>query len=440
VAAEGAQLVITVDCGVTAVEQARRARQLGVDLVITDHHEPGPVLPQAVAVINPKCRDCAYPNKALSGAGVAFKLAHALLRRLHPDADAAREFLKSLLDLVALGTVADIVPLTGENRSLVAHGLARLREGGRVGLTSLLGVAQVQPSRVDTTDISFAIAPRLNAAGRTEHAMFSVELLLASDPDQARSLALRLEEFNRSRRDIEQAMIEQALELLEWDEDDRVLVVAQEGWHPGVLGIVASRLQTQFYRPVIVIGIDGASAKGSGRSVPGFDLHDALAHCEDHLIQFGGHKMAAGMSIETGRIDAFRRAINAHARGVLSADDLRPLVEIDVRADARELTREAVASLAALAPFGADNPKPVVSLEGLALVEPPRALKDRHLKLTLAGPAGQTLAALGWGMASRLPEIPMGGATLRLAGTPFLNTWNGRTSVELELKDFQVAG
>ncbi len=439
-AAEGARLVVTVDCGITAVEQARRARELGIDLIITDHHEPGAELPDVCAVVNPKCAGCEYPYKGLSGAGVAFKLAHALLRRLHKDPVAAREFLKTLLDLVALGTVADIMPMTGENRSLVAHGLARLRESTRVGLASLLRVAQFESPKLDTSDISFVIAPRLNAAGRTEHAMFSVELLLTRDHEEGRSLARRLEDFNMNRREIEQTTVDEALELMEWDDDDHVIVVAQDGWHHGVLGIVASRLLALYHRPVIIIGVDGDVGKGSGRSIYGFDLHGALASCAEHLIQYGGHKMAAGLSLKAGCIEDFRRAINLHARGVLTPEQLHPRVEIDVRATPDELSREAIEQLAALAPFGAENPKPVVSLDGYVLIEPPRVLKERHLKFTMAGPAGQTLSALGWGMAHRLAEIPMNGATLRLAGTPFINTWNGRTSVELELKDFQVAG
>ena len=438
-AQEGARLIITVDCGVTAVREAALARELGMDLIVTDHHEPGPELPPAVAVINPKQPGCAYPFKGLSGAGVAFKLAHALLKRLHPEEAGAREFLKSLLDLAALGTVADIVPLMDENRAIVTHGLSLLRLCKRTGLMHLMERAALSPSQLDATAISFVIAPRLNAAGRTEHAMFGVELLMTDDNQRARELARQLEGFNENRRDIEQSTVEEALVLLETGGEDPVIVVSQEGWHQGVIGIVASRLLGQFYRPTIVIGMaDGAVAKGSGRSIPGFDLLEALKACGEHLLQFGGHKMAAGLAIDPERIDAFRLAINEYARRVLPAEMMHPLVSIDADATPADLTAEVIGRLGELAPFGPENPKPVLALEGYRLIEEPRVLRGRHLKLHCASPDGRPLAALGWGMAGRLDELAGRRGALRLAGTPMLNTWNGRTSVELELKDFKV--
>ena len=437
-AGEGVGLVITVDCGVTAVEEARRLKQLGVDLIVTDHHEPGSERPEACAIINPKLDGCGYPFADLAGAGVAFKLAHALLKRLHPDPDRALEFLKSLLDLVALGTVADIVPLTGENRVLVAHGLERLRASERTGLRALIKRAGLRPEQIDAESISFGIAPRINAAGRTDHAMFGMQLLMTEDPDEAASLAGRLEDFNVQRRDIELDLFDEALELLEPFLNDRVLVVAQDGWHAGVIGIVASRIIGRYYRPTIVITVDGDRAKGSGRSIPGFDLNKALGCCDEHLLQYGGHKMAAGLSLEMDRIEDFRAAINAHAADVLGDEMLRPLVEIDAVAEPEDLTHETVEALEMLAPFGNGNPKPVIAVEDYQLIDSPRVLKERHLKLRLAGPMGEPLTALGWGMADRLREVPMAGGRLRLAGALINNTWNGRTEVEMILKDFQA--
>ncbi|MCL5269824.1 MAG: single-stranded-DNA-specific exonuclease RecJ, partial [bacterium] len=252
-AQSGARLLITVDCGITSFAEAGRARQLGLDLIVSDHHEAEAQLPEACAVLNPKRTDCAYPCKVLSGAGVAFKLAHAILKRRHPDAAAAREFLKGLLDLVALGTVADMVPLVGENRPMVASGLARMRSAPRTGLLQLLDCAGVPPAGLDTTAISFCIAPRLNAAGRTQHAMYGVELLLTRDFREARDLAHKLENFNDDRRDIEKEILDQALAMIDLTAEDRVIVVAQEGWHAGVLGIVAARILNLYYRPQLIV-------------------------------------------------------------------------------------------------------------------------------------------------------------------------------------------
>lgn len=436
----GAQLVVSVDCGMTALAEAERACELGLDLIVTDHHTPAETLPRCVAVINPRQAGCNYPFKGLAGAGVAFKLAHALLKARHPDQVRAKEFLKSLLDLATLGTVADIVPLTGENRALVAHGLELLRATRRVGLHELFSRAGLDARTLDTGHIGYVVGPRLNAAGRTEHAMFGVELLLSTDRAEARKLAEQLEEFNLNRRAIEADMVREALvQLDEQAEIPEVLVVAQEGWHHGVLGIVASRLLARHYRPTIVVGIgeDGV-AKGSGRSIAGFDLHAALHHCREHLTQFGGHTMAAGLTMAAEKLEDFRTAMNAYAAGVLTAEDYCPLVQIDSQASSADLTARTVEQLAALAPFGQDNPRPVIALEDFNLVEEPRILKERHLKLRLATRGGQTLTALGWNMAERAAELADCRGPLHLAGSPILNTWNGRTNVEIELKDFKL--
>jgi len=437
-AAEGARLIISVDCGIRAVAEAEHARGLGVDLIITDHHEPGPELPDAVALINPKQPGCDYPFKGLAGTGVAFKLAHGVLKRCHPDPAAARAFLTSLIDLVTLGTVADVVPLRDENRSLVAHGLGMLRATERPGLRQLLAVAEYQPRKVDAGSIGFVLGPRLNAAGRTEHALHGVELLLSDDESHARDLASKLDGLNTRRREIEKQILDEALALIEEQGAGKVIVVAQDEWHHGVLGIVAARILGLFYRPTIVLGVSEGKAKGSGRSIAGFDLHEALLRCDDYLEQYGGHAMAAGMSLDPDRIDAFRAAINAHADDVLDEATLRPLVMIDAPAEPSDLTEAGIGALAALAPHGQDNPKPIVALEGYTLIEPPRVLKERHLKLKLVAPDGRPLTALAWGMADRHGELNGHGQQLRLAGTPFVNEWNGRRTVELELVDFKL--
>lgn len=434
---EGATLIVTVDCGMSAMAEAQLAKKLGVDLIITDHHEPGPMLPEACAVINPKQPGCNYPCKGLSGSGVAFKLAHALLKAFHPSEARAKEFLKSLLDLVMMGTVADVVPLTGENRCLVAAGLDRMRTQPRLGIARLAEIAKLSPRKIDAGSIAFVLGPRLNAAGRTEHALFAVELLLTNDDKRARELAGKLDQFNENRRAIEAETLYEAMRLIEPFRQDQVLVVAQDGWHHGVLGIVASRMQASFYRPVIVISIDQESAKGSGRSIAGFDLFEALNQCADHIEQFGGHRMAAGLSLASDRIGQFRQAINRHARGVLSDEILTPGIHIDTVATPAELTHQAVEQIESLAPFGIDNPKPVIAIDDMRLIEEPRIMKERHIKLWLAAPDGRPMAALGWSMVKRLSELSVGGGKIRLAGTPILNTWNNRTSVEFEMKDFQ---
>ena len=436
IAAEGARLVVTVDCGITACAQAELAAELGLDLIITDHHQPGPALPRAAAVVNPNQPDCAYPFKGLAGAGVAFKLAHALLKRLHPDPAAAHAFLKGLLDLVALGTVADIVPLEGENRALVHHGLAALRATRRPGLVSLFASASLTREKLNCGTIGFALGPRLNAAGRTEHAYFGAELLLTLDSARASDLAGQLEHFNLNRRRIEQEILDEALTLAEPYAADRVIVVEQHGWHHGVLGIVASRLLARFYRPVLVLSIEGDSARGSARSVAGFDLHAALTACGEHLIRYGGHKMAAGLELTVENIPAFRQAINAHAAAAMDESTLQPVLTIDTIATPADLTPATVKALEKLAPHGQNNPKPIVAIKNCTLLERPRILKEKHLKLTLCTESGTTLAALGWNMAEKATELnALVGKPISIAGSLTLNVWNGRESVEMELKD-----
>lgn len=437
-ASEGAKLIITVDNGTTAIEEIAVACSLGVDVIVTDHHEPGAELPPAFALINPKQAGCEYPFKELCGAGIAFKFAHALLRRAGADPEVSRTFLRSLLDFVALGTVADVVPLRGENRCFVTHGMQTLRTGGRLGIQCLyevmgLGVAEIQADR-----IAYTIAPRLNAAGRTEHAEYALDLLLSDDPKEARELAGLLERFNEDRRRIEQEMTEDAFGLIDEDEDAPVIVVGREGWHHGVVGIVASRLLERYYRPVIVLGIDGDTAKGSARSIRGFDVHAALESCRDHLDQFGGHTMAAGLRLRADGVDGFRSAIQDYAREKLAPEDLVPKFTIDTLAGPEELTAENIRALEGMSPFGPGNPKPLLEIDGLNLVEEPRALKGKHLKLHLAGPGGTSIWAIGFSLGDRIESLRRRHRQLRLVATPVINNWGGRSRVELEIKDFMV--
>src|SRR6266566_2125474 len=338
-AEEGCGLVLTVDCGITAVEEVRRARELGLDVIVTDHHRPADELPDCPIVAT---RPSTYPFPELCGTGVAYKLGQALLG---PDADVLRRHL----DLVALATIADVVPLVGENRSLAIAGLRALARTQKPGLQALMRVSRVDPATVDTGQVGFRLAPRINAAGRLGHPRAALQLLLTEDEDDARRLANDLEDLNRDRQAVEGRIVREAIAQVEsWPEEDRqrrAYVVAGEGWHEGVIGIVASRLVERFNRPVVLIaGADG-DWKGSGRSVPAFDLHAALAACGSQLERFGGHRAAAGLSIRPERVEAFAAAFAAHADEALSDDDLRPVTRIDAIAPGRKLGLDLCAEL-----------------------------------------------------------------------------------------------
>ncbi len=437
-AERGVKLLITVDNGITAIEEVAEANRLGVDVIVTDHHEPGENLPPAVAVIDPKQPGCDYPFKELCGAGVAFKLAHAMLKSRGVEANDAKQFLRSQLDLVALGTVADIVPLKDENRRLVANGMPVLRDGARVGLQQLAQLINVPIEEVTTGDLAFKISPRLNAAGRTDHAERALELLVTEDTNRARELSSMLDRFNSDRRRIEADITEEAFGLIDEASDSPVIVVHSEGWHPGVIGIVASRILERYHRPAIVLGIENGWAKGSARSVRGFDVHAALDACSGHLERFGGHTMAAGLRLRSSALADFCASLDVHARGALPSEALIPSLRIDATATCEDLTMDNARALEKLEPFGMANARPVIAIEGLTLVEEPRILKGRHIKLHLAGPDGRSVWAIGFAMADRADELRAGCKNLRLAATPFVNRWAGRTNLELQLKDFST--
>lgn len=438
IAKQGAGLIITVDNGISAIEEIEAAAGLGIDVIVTDHHQPGPVLPGACAVLNPHLSDANYPFLDLAGVGVSFKLCHAILKDRGVEPERARPFLRSLLDLVALGTVADSVPLTGENRIFVAHGMNVLRTTTRPGLRSLMDLMNLDAKSLKAGNLAFSFAPRLNAPGRTDRAEYALELLLATQPSEARELAILLDQMNDERRRIEADITDEALAMVEEEKDDPVLVLAQDGWHQGVVGIVASRLIERYYRPSIVLSVEDDWAKGSARSIKGFDMHAALEHCQEHLERFGGHKMAAGLRLKTDRLDEFREAIHDYARSILQPEDLAPKVHLDATVDSADITLESVEQLSMLEPFGMANPKPLVAIEDLQLVEEPQVLKGKHLKMRLVAPDGRSFWAIGFSMGDRVSELNHRGGTLRLAANPFINRWGGRKKLELELKDFQV--
>jgi len=436
--ADRVALVVSVDCGIRGAEAARRAKELAIDLIVTDHHEPDVELPPALAVINPRRRDCSYPDKNLAGVGVALKLVQALCARTGRDT-----WLPGFIKIAAIGTLADVVPLVGENRVIAKLGLDLLTRGPhKVGLRALLDVSGLAGKTIDSYHISFMLAPRVNAAGRMSSPDIATRLLLANDEgmaDEARALALQLDTENVRRQEEEAAILAAARKIVQTDPDigaRSILVVAGEGWHRGVIGIVASKLVDAFHRPAIVLSVEGDLAQGSCRSIPHFDLLSALERCAGHLLRFGGHKQAAGLTLEAARIRDFRRAINEVADESLGPDDLMPRLRIDADLDFRTITGDVAAGVAALAPFGAGNPRPVFAARGVEIVDGPRMLKERHLKMALKQ-EGRIFRAVAWRAAERHEYLTGHKAGLDVAFSLEQNQYNGETFVELTLADLR---
>ena len=436
--ADGVSLVVSVDCGIRGADAARRARELGVDLIITDHHEPDGELPAALAVINPKRHDCSYPDKNLAGVGVALKVVQALCQR------AGREqWLPGFVKVAAIGTLADVVPLVGENRVIAKIGLDLLTKGPhKVGLRALLDVSGLTGKTIDSYHISFMLAPRVNAAGRMSTPDIATRLLLASDEsmgDEARQLAQQLDSENVRRQEEEAEIVAAAKKIVQTDPEigaPTVIVVAGEGWHRGVIGIVASKLVDAFRRPAIVLSIEGDTAHGSCRSIPHFDMLGALERCAHLFIRFGGHKQAAGVTLEAGRIKELRAAVNAVADETLGPDDLMPRLRIDGDLSFRTITDPVASGIASLAPFGAGNPRPVFSARRVEIVDGPRKLKERHLKMSLKQD-GRIFRAVAWRAAERHDYLAEHKAALDVAFSLEQNQYNGATYLELTLADLK---
>lgn len=395
----GAGCVLTCDCGIMAHATVAAAAHEGIDVVVTDHHTPPAVLPAAIAVLNPHRPDCGYPEKVLCGAGVAFKLLHALYERR----GRAVHDLYKYLDLVAIPTVADLVPLSGENRVLTRFGLKVLQRTPNPGLRALLRVSGLRPDRpINAGQIAFVLGPRLNAVGRMGEAMRGVRLLLSDDDVEAQNLAEIVDAENRLRQEEDRATLEQAKTLLEGTFDterDRAIVLASQGWHPGVIGIVASRILEEYFRPTVLIALDGERGRGSGRSIPGFHLYEALKACEAHLEQFGGHKAAAGLVIRADEVPSFRQALNAVAHRCLAEDDLSPKLRIDHELSMSEVTPELWRFLAHFGPFGQGNPKPVFLARQVGLSARPQIVGEDHLRLRIDAGNGASPEAIAFGQA-----------------------------------------
>jgi single-stranded-DNA-specific exonuclease len=425
---EGCGLVLTVDCGITAVDEVRRARELGLDVVVTDHHRPAEGLPDCPVVAT---RPSSYPFPELCGTGVVYKLGQALLGT---DAEALRRHL----DLVALATIADVVPLVGENRSLTIAGLRALARTQKPGLRALMKVARVDPATADSGQVAFRLAPRINAAGRLGHPGAALELLLTEDADEARALAGRLEELNRDRQAVEDKILRAAIAQVEdWPEARQrrpAYVVWGEDWHEGVIGIVASRLVERYHRPVVLIAGTEGLWKGSGRSIPSFDLHSALGACSDLLERFGGHRAAAGLSIRPAQVEAFADAFAAQAEGLLSPDDLRPTTVIDavIPRDAR-LTLALCQELQQLAPFGLGNPDVTLLAPGCELGDLATVGDGKHLRFRVRQGGQDAGGAIAFGQGAKLDRFRRAGhydVAFRLQA----NQWNGTVAPQLVVR------
>jgi single-stranded-DNA-specific exonuclease len=427
--AAAAKVLVTCDCGTNALAPVEAACKAGIDVIITDHHLPSGPLPSCLAVLNPKQDGCEYPDKDLAAVGIAFKLALALTRAM----GASEDEVYRMLDLVALATIADVAPLRGENRVLARAGLKVLKETTNLGLRALIRASGLEGKPINAGRVGFVLAPRLNAVGRLGHALRGVELLMSENEHEANAIARELEELNRHRQDVDRKTLARAREMIDALDLDAThgIVLAEEGWHPGVIGIVASRLLEEHGRPVLLIALDGEEGKGSGRSISAFDLHGALTECRDLLVRFGGHRAAAGVTVARDKVPELARRFNEIALAQLSVSDLVAELRVDLEVPISAATLELEALLRHFEPFGPSNPTPVLVSRDVRLAAPPRVMGDGHLKLRLLTDTGE-LEAIGWGMASLASELDV--------ATPFdiayrleRDDWNGAQRLQAKL-------
>lgn len=431
--AEGARVIVTCDCGTSAREPVATACAAGIDVIVSDHHLPGGPLPDCLAVINPKQKGCEYPDKDLAAAGIAFKIALALVRRFGADENP----VLYMLDLVAMATIADIAPLRGENRIFARYGLRMMPQSTTLGLRALIRAAGLEGKQLTAGRIGFTLAPRLNAVGRMGHALRGVQLLTTEDEHEANVIARELEELNQQRQAVDRATLADARKRLEQiDLDARWgLVLAQEGWHPGVIGIVASRVVEETHRPVVMISLEGTEGKGSGRSIPGFDLHAGLSECRDLFVRFGGHRSAAGLTIERSRLEEFEQRFDAVAHSRLTIEDLVPEVKVDVVVSLASLDSDIETLLRHFEPHGVGNASPVFAMTDARLAATPRIVGQGHLKLWLDH-EGKRIDAIGWGMGSLAPDLDDMGP-MDVAFRLERDEWNGTPRLQAKLIDIR---
>jgi len=432
-----ARLILTVDCGISSHEEISFAVSQNIDIIVCDHHEPPDKLPPAYAILNPKRKDCPYPFKELAAIGVVLKLIQAIFIHFKEDV----EGLMSYIDLAALGTIADIVPLFDENRFIVKEGLAKLNSNPHPGIKELLIPSGMKPLKtLDTYHILFIIAPRLNASGRLGQARDAVELLISKDSARRRELAAFLERQNRKRRSIEEDTLREALVKIDEEVDlnkDKAIVLAQENWHPGVIGIVANKIMDRFYRPTILISLNENEGRGSARSITGFDMFQALKSCSVFLSEYGGHQMAAGMKIELNQLEEFRKAFLDVARQLISTEMLTPVLEIDDCITLDKIDVDLVRLLKAFEPCGCQNKQPLFTAENLQVVGYPTIVTGNHLKFNVRQ-GEKILPVIAFGMGDYYEQVTTNLRPLNLAFTINENEWGGRKEIQLIVKDIRV--
>ncbi|MCD6181060.1 MAG: single-stranded-DNA-specific exonuclease RecJ [Candidatus Cloacimonetes bacterium] len=434
----GTQLIISVDCGINAIAEVEKLNRIGIDIIITDHHNPKEILPEAYAIINPKLRDSAYPYQFLAGVGVAYKLLMGVYTRMGILDD---ELQSKYLDLVALGTIADIVPLTGENRIFASIGLEQLIQHNNIGLNALIALAGLTQKELNSSDIVFGIAPRINAAGRMGSALRAVELMVATDEERSRELAEIIERENSIRQQIDQRTFTEACDIIEKKykniDETSCIVVSSDSWHPGVIGIVASKLVEKYYRPTIMISFKDGVGSGSGRSIADFDLFSALSSVENYLETFGGHKYAAGLSLLAEYVDIFENRLNRYAREHITAEQLIPPLRIDSMLELYEINDHLLEWLNKFAPFGPKNMRPVFYSENVMIVGFPYNVGKNHLKLKVVKD-GCTLDLIGFNLGDFLPLLKKG-SFIDIAYSLEHNIWQGRTTIQGKLRDIHFA-
>jgi single-stranded-DNA-specific exonuclease len=438
---EGIGLIITVDCGISSVEEISYANSLGISVIVTDHHEPPIKLPDAAALINPLLAECAFPYKSLSGVGLAFYLIAGLRKGLRESGffkEREEPSLVEYLDLVAVGTIADIVPLTGINRILVRAGLEQINVNPRLGIKTLLEVCGIQPGHVDSGSVAFRLAPKINAAGRLSDAMRGVLLLTTDSREAAEREAGFLDVENDERQRIERKIYTEAVENIKSsgiENDHRSIVLSSADWHPGVVGIVASRLMERYYRPTVLLCLESGVYKGSARGIPNFHLFQGLSRCRDLLLEFGGHKYAAGIKITPENLDKFMERFESVVREMVPEDGFTPVIKLDAQASLDELGMEEVAKFQDLSPFGAGNPEPVVLIRDVQILNP-KVVGGDHLSF-LVKQNGVTTGAIAFRQAHELERLE---DRMELAVVPEVQTWQGVSQVKLRVKGMRPAG
>ncbi len=440
-----AELIITVDCGISALAESRLARELGVEFIVTDHHTLGHDLPEADVIVHPRLPGSQYPCGDLCGAGVAFKLAWQVCKSFGDGKKASphlRDFLIESLSLVALATVADVVPVEGENRILVRHGLAGMMRSPSEGLRALLEVSGcLDKKKLTSGMMGFNLGPRINAAGRLERAMMAVEMLTTDDTARAREIASELDRCNTRRQEVEHAIVAEAHDMVKamgGASERGAIVLGKSGWHPGVIGIVAGRLMETYHRPTIVVSLGEELGQGSARSIAGLNLYDAISACSEDLIGFGGHSAAAGLKVHVSKFQAFAERFEQHCRAALTPAQLKKTLTIDSEVFLAQLTPRVVEEIERLEPHGMGNPRPLLVANGVRVVGSPRIVGARQNHLQVKFTQGNiTASAVGWNMAERGKKLAAN-SLCSVAFYPSINEWQGRREVQLEIKDFQL--